>query len=208
MTINETERKEGFSEGEFEKLLAEAALGSELAQQILSERYATQVRIAARVLLGPQLRQHFDSMDLLQSVHRSMLVGLRQERYQFSSPDKLVALACTILRRKVAKKWRHYRRQVSLGKSSTGDSVFSSGLLSSISNHETDPALIAQFDDQLAQLCSRLSESERLMLEMRLDGFSNQEVAERLGLHPVAFRVRWTRLRQRLNALGVSEDLI
>lgn len=193
---------------EFERLLAEAALGSEQAQQTLTERYAKQVRIVARVLLGPQLRQHFDSMDLLQSVHRSILVGLRMERYQFSSPEKLVALACSVLRRKVAKKWRHYRRQVSLGKSPQGDLISLTQLLSAVSNRETDPALIAQFDDQLAELCRRLSEPERLMLEMRLDGYSNQEVAERLGLHPVALRVRWSRLRKRLNSLGISPELL
>lgn len=193
---------------EFERLLAEAALGSEQAQQTLTERYAKQVRIVARVLLGPQLRQHFDSMDLLQSVHRSILVGLRMERYQFSSPEKLVALACSVLRRKVAKKWRHYRRQVSLGKTPQGDLISLTQLLSAVSNRETDPALIAQFDDQLAELCRRLSEPERLMLEMRLDGYSNHEVAERLGLHPVALRVRWSRLRKRLNSLGISPDLL
>jgi RNA polymerase sigma-70 factor (ECF subfamily) len=147
-------------------------------------------------------------MDLLQSVHRSVLIGLRMEQYQFSSPDKLIALACTILRRKVAKKWRHYRRQHALDHAPQADAASLSQLLSGISNRETDPALIAQFDDQLADLCSKLTESDRLMLEMRLDGFSNQEVADKLGLHTVALRVRWSRLRKRLTNLGVSRELI
>jgi RNA polymerase sigma factor (sigma-70 family) len=193
---------------EFDRLLSDAALGSEEAQQAIVQRYAKEIRIVAKVLLGPQLRQHLDSMDLVQSVHRSILVGLRMERYRFSGPDKLIALACTILRRKVANKWRHLRRQVSFDKSPNGDPSSLSQILSEISNRETDPSLIAQYNDQLKDLCSHLSHEDRLMLEMRLDGFSNQEMAEELGLHPVALRVRWTRLRKRLHSQGISEELI
>lgn len=193
---------------EFAQLLQQAALGVEAAQHAISEKYSRQVRVIARVLLGPQLRQHFDSMDLLQSVHHSILIGLRQQRYQFSDPDKLIALACTILRRKVAKKWRRTRRQLNLSSNSTGSTESLADLLSSITNHETDPSMIAQFNDQLAEICSQMGETERQMLEMRLDGYTNQEVAERLGLHPIALRVRWTRLRQKLTALGINEALL
>lgn len=189
-------------------MLQQAALGVEAAQHAISEKYSRQVRVIARVLLGPQLRQHFDSMDLLQSVHHSILIGLRQQRYQFSDPDKLIALACTILRRKVAKKWRRTRRQLNLSSNSTGSTESLADLLSSITNHETDPSMIAQFNDQLAEICSQMGETERQMLEMRLDGYTNQEVAERLGLHPIALRVRWTRLRQKLTALGINEALL
>lgn len=204
------ESEEGSVRGsaDFDILLAEAALGALDAQQALVDKYADEVRIVARVLLGPQLRQHFDSMDLVQSVHRSVLIGLRMERYQFSSPDKLIALACAILRRKVAKKWRHCRRQITVDLPKNADSPPVSKILSDLTNRETDPSLMAQFDDQLANLCRRLSESDRCMLEMRLDGFSNQEIAEALGIHPIALRVRWTRLRKRLSLAGVNQELI
>jgi RNA polymerase sigma-70 factor (ECF subfamily) len=209
MSSNRESEKGFVRAGEdFKRLLAEAALGTLEAQQALVDKYADEVRIVARVLLGPQLRQHFDSMDLVQSVHRSVLIGLRMERYQFSSPDKLIALACAILRRKVAKKWRHCRRQITVDPAKNGDSPPVSKILSDLTNRETDPSLIAQFDDQLAKLYSRLSESDRSMLEMRLDGFSNQEIVEALGIHPIALRVRWTRLRKRLSMAGVNQELI
>ncbi len=41
-----------------------------------------------------------------------------------------------------------------------------------------------------------------------LDGYTTAEVAEELGIHPVALRVRWTRLRQRLSEAGVLLDLV
>ena len=106
-----------------------------------------------------------------------------------------------MVRRKVARKWRRQRRQVSLG-----GSVNLVETLNSLSSTEADPAKAAEFNDQLQQLCENLNETERQMLELRLEGYTSGEVAERLGLHAVALRVRWTRLRKRLQDSGVVAD--
>src|SRR5439155_1823730 len=69
------------------------------------------VRIVARVLIGPALRPYLDSMDLVQSVHKSLMVGLRLDEFDLSAPENLLALATTMVRRKVARQWRRHRRQ-------------------------------------------------------------------------------------------------
>ncbi len=71
---------------------------------------------------------------------------------------------------------------------------------------QDDPAHAAQFSDQVAQLCGSLNDAERRLLELRLQGYSPAECAVELGLSAVAFRVRLTRLRQRLRATGVLDD--
>ena len=190
---------------QFSELLAKARLGDAAAQESICQRYERQVRVVARVLLGPQLRAQLDSTDLMQSVHHSMLLGIKDQRFDIASPEKLVALACTLARRKVARKWRLHRRQVRLG-NITGDSSYIASTLSAIANPHSGPAEIAEFNDQLAKLCESLNEVERKMLEMRLDGYTTGEVAESLDIHPVAIRVRWTRLRQRLLAAGIFAD--
>jgi RNA polymerase sigma-70 factor (ECF subfamily) len=193
------------SPDDFASLLKRAAENDSAAQAQLCQHYEAKVRIVARVLLGPALRSHFDSIDLVQSVHRSLLLGLRDEKFDISSPEKLIALASTIVRRKVARKWRRERRQVSLGT----NSEMSEGLaqtLSSLSSPDTDPAKVAEYNDLLAKFCEKLNDVERRMLEMRLQGHTSAEVAQALGLHAVALRVRWTRLRQRLNEAGITAD--
>jgi RNA polymerase sigma-70 factor (ECF subfamily) len=178
-----------------------AAAGDAQAQERLCRQYEPKVRIVARVLLGPALRPHFDSMDLVQSVHRSLLVGLRDQKFDISSPQKLIALASTIVRRKVARKWRSTRREQ--------PSAACEGLaatLSSLSSPEADPAKAAEFNDQIERLCESLNEIEQRMLELRLEGFTSPEVAELLGIHSVALRVRWTRLRKRLQDAGIFAD--
>jgi RNA polymerase sigma-70 factor (ECF subfamily) len=190
--------------GDFAALLAQARAGEPGAAEQLARRYEPKLRIVARVLLGPALRPYLDSMDLVQSVHRSLLDGLRQGRVDLSTPDNLIGLALTMVRRKAARQWRRLQRQKRLeGADGPGDVA---ELLASLSCPQSDPAKAAQFNDQVRQLCAHLDEAERRVLEMRLQGYSTAEIAHHLALSPVALRVRLTRLRQRLRAAGALDD--
>jgi RNA polymerase sigma-70 factor (ECF subfamily) len=163
--------------------------------------YEPKVRLVARVLLGPALRPYLDSVDLVQSVHRSLLLGLRQDKFSVAGPENLMALALTLVRRKVARQWRRAQRQ-----RRPGDAGGLAEILTSLSSPEADPARAAQFADQVRHLCDGLNEAERRLLDLRLQGHTPAEAARELGLSAVAFRVRQTRLRQRLQAAGVLDD--
>ena len=184
--------------------MEQAQAGDEIALRQLCEHYEPKIRIVARVLLGPALRPHFDSLDLVQSVHRSLLVGLRQEKFDISTPDKLIALATTMVRRKVARKWRTAQRQFRLGGNPNQSSI--QDVLVSLLSTEADPARVAEHRDEVAHLYAQLDDTERRVLELRAEGFTTNEVAEQLGLSGVALRVRMTRLRQRLRAAGVADE--
>ena len=81
-----------------------------------------------------------------------------------------------------------------------------SGVLTALTSPATDPAADAQFRDQVEHLCEHLDDSERRILDLRLEGFTPSEIADQLGVSRVALRVRLTRLRQRLQATGVVTD--
>src|SRR5262249_33420196 len=133
---------------EFALLLQRARGGDAHALEELAQKYEPEVRIVARVLLGPALRPYLDSVDLVQSVHKSLMVGLRNDRFDISSPDKLVALALTLVRRKVARHWRHLQRQKRL-ESNAGDTRNLADLLTSLNRPENDPARAAQISDAI-----------------------------------------------------------
>lgn len=192
---------------DFAELVNRAGRGEAAAVDALVRQYEPTVRIVARVLLGPALRPYLDSVDLAQSVHKSIVTGLRDRRFVAHSPDDLVGLAVTILRRKAAKHWRHLQRQRRL----SGDGTARSrdelpGVLSALSGGGTDPAADAQYRDQLDHLCNQLDEAERAILDLRLEGYGPSEIADKIGVSRVALRVRLTRLRQRLQAAGVITD--
>ncbi|MBC8354745.1 MAG: sigma-70 family RNA polymerase sigma factor [Planctomycetes bacterium] len=190
---------------EFAATLALAKQGDPSAIAKLVEQYEPKVRVVARVLLGRALRPYLDSVDLVQSVHRSLMVALRTHDYDLENPEQLVALAITMVRRKTARHWRKMQRQKRVGEGGR-DSGDLPDVLISLSDSRDDPAKAAQFNDQIERLCKELDETERRMLDLRLQGYTSAEVADELGMHAVAVRVRWTRLRKRLQDSGVVAD--
>lgn len=193
------------SADEFATLMSRVRSGEEDALAELVRRYEPELRVAARVRLGPALRPHLDSMDLVQSVHGSLIRGLRENQFDISSPQKLIALAVTLVRYKIAHHWRHLQRQQRL--SGGSDEGNMEGLLVSLSDPGNDPASTVQLRDQVRHLCQNLTPSDRLLVQLRLQGYQPAEIAERLGIDAVALRVRLTRLRQRLEACGVFAEL-
>ena len=160
--------------------------------------------MVARVLLGRALRPYLDSVDLVQSVHRSLMIALRTRDYDLENPEQLVALAITMVRRKTARHWRRMQRQKRMDGAS--DSQNLAVVMASLCDSREDPAEEAQFTDLIERLCDELDETERRMLDLRLQGYTSPEVAAELGMHAVAIRVRWTRLRKRLQERGVVAD--
>ena len=190
---------------EFSDLLTEARGGDREALTRIAEQYESKLRVVARVHLGPALRPYLDSQDLVQSVHRSLMVGLRDAKFDISTPEKLVALTLTMLRRKIARHWRRMRHQerMTTGSKDLGDIV---ELLASLSTPPAGPEAEAEFRDSIAYLCSHMDDIERQIIDLRLLGFAAPEIALQVGLSSVNVRVRMTRLRQRLAAAGVLDD--
>ena len=190
--------------GEFAALLARTRQGDEEALAELVQRYEGIIRRAARGLLGSALRPHLDSMDLVQSVHRSLLIGLRSQKFDISTPDKLIALALTLVRRKVARHWRKLKREQSSPLAASGET---NQVLTSPSCPQPGPASVVEFDDAVQHVLSHLEDDrDRRLVELRLQGCSTAEVARAMGLDSRFLRVRLGRLRSRLREHGLLTE--
>jgi RNA polymerase sigma factor (sigma-70 family) len=189
----------------FAVLFSRARQRDSEAMNELCRQYEPRLRVVARVLLGPALRPVLDSMDLVQSVHRSLLIGIREEKFDISTPENLIALALTLLRRKVARHWHRIQRQQRLATGGSSIDLLPT-ILANLTTREADPAETAQYHDQVEQLCRQLDATERHVLALRLDGFTTGEIAQQLGMNHITLRVRLTRLRERLRTSGVLHD--
>ncbi|MEZ6063032.1 MAG: sigma-70 family RNA polymerase sigma factor [Planctomycetaceae bacterium] len=177
---------------EFQSLLNRAADGDTNAMADLARRYEPEVRIVARARLSRQLRPYLDSMDITQSVHRSLMTGLRAGKFDIATPEKLIGLAVTIVRRKIAKRWRKLRRQ-------TRDSHFGTTEIDNGQPVSTDSAgELVDAEDQFRFLVDGLSDTDRRLVELRMAGHNTAEAARRLGMNPDVVRVRLSRLRSHL----------
>jgi RNA polymerase sigma-70 factor (ECF subfamily) len=193
------------SADEFAALVARVRQGDETALAALLHCYEAEVRLAARVLLGRALRCHLDSADLVQSVHHTLMLGLRQHKFELAGPKQLLGLAVTLVRRKVARHWRRHQRQQRL-ECPTAETNGYSDLLTARQSSEADPAQIAQYQDALQYLCSQVDARDRRLIELRLQGCSTAEAARQLGLDADVLRVRLSRLRRRLRESGALHE--
>lgn len=185
---------------DFAELLALARGGDVDAVGQIARLYEPDLLIAARVHLGPALRPYLDSLDLVQSVHRSLLLGLRNEKFEVNDARGLLALALTMVRRKVARQWRRHRRQVRPVGEQPAD------VLVTLCSRSSGPAATAAVRDAITRLWAELDTDERELLELRLQGYSTVEAAGRLGKTPEALRVRLHRLRKRLEAEHILSE--
>lgn len=190
--ITTTESTEDFS-----ALIVRVRSGDEAAMAELAGRYEADVRLAARVLLGPLLRPHLDSMDLVQSIHRRLLAGLREHKFDLDHPDQLRNLVLMMVRRKVARHGRRQERRRRLEAEAA-----SSGARRGVPSAPDDPARRIQLGDEVNHVLARLDATERLVVELRLLGYSTAEAARALGLDADVLRVRLSRMRRRLAPLS------
>jgi RNA polymerase sigma-70 factor (ECF subfamily) len=193
------------SADDFRVLVARVQLGDEDALLELTQRYEPEVRLAARVLLSRFLRTHLDSVDLVQSVHHTLMLGLRHNKFALTTPQQLLGLAVTMVRRKIARHWRKLQRQQHLD-IHAAETCAGQDQRTCPSSTEADPARTAEYNDMLRHLCSQLDERDRRVIELRLQGYSTAEVARQLGLDADVLRVRLSRLRRRLRESNVLTD--
>jgi RNA polymerase sigma-70 factor (ECF subfamily) len=190
---------------DFALLVGRVRLGDDEALAELTGRYESEVRRAARVLLGRGLRSHLDPADLVQSVHHILLQGIRQNKFELSSPQQLVGLAVTMARREVARLWRRQQRQQTFDPQE-GETRGPSEVLTRLSSAECDPAEQAQYHDAVEHVCRHLDDKDRRLVELRLQGLSTAEAARQLGEDADVLRVRLSRLRRRLREGHVLWD--
>jgi RNA polymerase sigma-70 factor (ECF subfamily) len=166
-----------------------------LAQLLL--HYEKEVQRTAQALLSRALRSYLDPADLVQSVHRTLLHCLRKGKIEITTPEKLCTLAVTITRRKIIEQWRHQecerRFHQALAETNGPAAPATVG-----PTPAPDPVRTAACKELLERLEGSLDETERGVVELRLQGYSTAEVARKLGLDPDVLRVRLSRMRQRL----------
>jgi RNA polymerase sigma factor (sigma-70 family) len=192
-------------EEQFTTLIERARQGDGDALGELVRQYESEVRLVARVRLGSALQPYVDSVDLVQSVHRSLFDGLQQNKFEIASPEKLIALALTIVRRKAAKHWRKLRRQQRL----SGDALPTENtphVIASLSASDSDPVALAAIRDQAECLLRDLEPADRELIDLRLMGFTTAEAATKLKLNADVLRVRLSRLRKRLNEKNMVDE--
>src|SRR5262249_17543907 len=192
---------------DFANLLARARQGDQAALTELIRQYEPELRLAARVRLGPALRPYLDSMDIVQSVHHSLIRGLRDNKFAITNPEQLLKTAVGIVRNKIRHHWRVHRRQQRFDQPNSGACSLEMILLS-LSDTGDDPGRTAELRDQIEFVCGKLDALEHRLIHLRWQGYSTAEAALEMKVDAGWLRVRLQRLRQRLQDHGIAAEFL
>jgi RNA polymerase sigma factor (sigma-70 family) len=186
------------------------ALGDEAARRIW-ERYLPRLLTLARRHLDRRIRVLQDEDDVVQSMGRSFFNRLRRGDFDLADRDELWALLMTITRNKACTAanrlfaaQRDVRRARPLSPSDESSSAISHEAVT-LEAAEPTPAEAAALNEALERRLRDLPEPDlRQVALMKLEGFTNREIAEAMACSDRSVERKLSLIRKRWQAAGAD----
>ena len=181
------------------------ARGDDLAIQRIWDRYSDQLMRLARRKLGDSSRRMADEEDVALSAFHSLCKAAAAGRFpRLDDRHDLWKLMVTITARKAAAQLRRSHRQKRGGGDVRGESVFVRADSSEqrrgidrVEGEEPTPEVAAMVTEQCGNLLDQLQdESLKTIALYKLEGYSNEEIAERLDCAPRTVERKLARIRE------------
>lgn len=162
--------------------------GDHDAARELWDRYFQQLLSAARKRLGSVPRRVADEDDVAQSVFLSLCRGAAQGRFpKLDDRNDLWQVLLVLTRDKVVGQIRRNTRQKRGGGDVRGDSVFcksseAAAGFDQILNDKPGPEFLAALNEEFCHLMDVLPDNLRQVALLRFEGYTNEEIAEQIGM--------------------------
>lgn len=179
----------------FEILIRRIALGSEEAVWELLDRYSTNILRVVRRHLPAELRPKVDSVDIVQSVWKSLLRKGAAFNH-IGDAEQFVGYIAGVARNKVFEMHRHFtkhaqfdiRREVPLEQRQSGTSSEDIPTPEYIDPRCLDPGEVVHARDNWERAMHKAGERGQHIVQLRLQGLTLEEIAEETGLSKITVR--------------------
>ncbi len=156
--------------------------GDQQAADALYQRYIDRLSEIVNARLSQRFRSRLDADDVVQSVCRTFFRRVAEGQFQFDQDDEVWKLLVTISLNKLRNQIRHHsaaRRDASQEVQRQDSSRPDEYLLEKLSV-APQPVEAFIFAETIEQISEQLDEKHALLLQMRMAGHSQQEIAEQL----------------------------
>lgn len=191
----------------FGELIKRGAEGDDGALGHVLDHYIRMLYQDARRLISKRLRPLIDPADLLQSTRIILWIGLRNGKLKVQTPQQLLGLAKTVLRRQAARVCRALKSEFG---NATIEFRFADTMVDMpiMSGSDVDPSEETDVQDVVHKILNELDEVDRELVRFRLLGYTTAYVARKLSVPPGSLRVRLGRLRKRLLEFGSLQKIL
>jgi DNA-directed RNA polymerase specialized sigma24 family protein len=160
---------------------------NEAARQIWL-RYFAKLLDLARINLNSRIRRRESEEDVLQSMYKSICLRIERGLFALEDRNDLWAMLVTMTLNKArtvatrhTRKARDVRREQGLGDAKSDDSSVPEWALEQMDASDPSPPEAVLLSEQFEKRLQCLTPDLRQIALWRLDGFSNQEIAEKLN---------------------------
>lgn len=182
-------------------LLSLCRKGDDQAAKELFDRYLERLVALARRRLSQRMASRVDPEDIVQSVFRTFFGRLKDGQFEFADQDDLCKLLMRITVHKTLRQVAYHKADKRSPNLELGQGEEGQERLYALLDREPTPEATAMFLDQLEHFLNRLRPQERKILEMRMQGYSNDEIAAKLGIYDRKIR----RIIERVRGLAEQE---
>jgi RNA polymerase sigma factor (sigma-70 family) len=176
-------------------LLEQWRAGDEDAARQLFDIYVERLVALARRRISQRLASRVDAEDIVQSVFRTFFGRARAGQFKVEDQDDLCKLLMRITVHKTLRQVAYHKAAKRDPGQETGQSEHSTEMLMELLDREPTPDAEAAFIDQLETFLGTLRPEERTILEMRMQGYSNEEIAKKLDIYDRKIRRVIERIR-------------
>jgi RNA polymerase sigma-70 factor, ECF subfamily len=178
-----------------DELIGRCRRGDQDAARELFDAYVVRLIPLAKRRISQRLASRVDAEDIVQSVFRTFFARLKDDKFEINDQDDLFRLLMRITVHKTLRQIAHHKaakRDPAL-ELAQGDSA-QEQLLQLLTSEPTPEATVT-FLDQLEHFMAQLKTGDREILELRLQGYSTEEIAEKLGSYDRKIRRVLERIR-------------
>jgi len=180
------------------ELIAAFKAGSESAATELFDRYCEKLMRLARKRIGKRMASRIDPEDVLQSAFRTFFSRVRNDEFTFEGQHDLFKLLVRLTVNKTLRQVAHHRAAKRDPAREAGQGAEDDDLLARLTADDPTPEVELALLDEFEKLLSRLPEFDQKVLELRFEGYSTAEIAQRLGSYERKVR----RVLERVAALA------
>jgi RNA polymerase sigma factor (sigma-70 family) len=169
--------------------------GDEAAARQLVDRYADRLTALARKRISERLASRIDPEDITQSVFRTFFLRAREGQFQVQGPDDLCKLLTRITIHKTLRQVAYHKRARRDPGQETAQQDSGEALLQIICATEPTPQEAAVFLDELEHFLAEFRPEDQQILALRMEGYTNAEIANKLGITDRTVRRLMERIR-------------
>jgi len=155
--------------------------GSESAAKELFDKYCERLMRLAKRRIGQRMASRFDPEDVIQSAFRTFFKRVKNDEFTFEQEEDLFKLLVRLTVRKTLRQVVHHGAAKRSPMNEMNDASEDSQLLAQVAGNVPAPDVEVALLEQFEQLMESLSPMERQVVEMKMQGFTTVEIAEKLG---------------------------